>query len=279
MKIAHKAFSGWLQERLMQAGVTEAAAEARWILEELGFNRLTLLMQPEHEVAEIHLQRCREIAARRQRHEPLQHILGYQWFRGLRLQVSPEVLIPRPETEELVEWALPYAHTRAADIGTGSGAIALSLAQARPTLQIVATDLSAAALALAQSNARQLGLNQIDWRQGDGLHPLLGEAPFDLLISNPPYIPAGDIAGLSPEVRDHEPRMALTPGPDALHFYRLFAQQAPGLLKPGGWLWAELDAGMAEASAALFHAPGWQSVRLERDAQGLLRFLGAQRSD
>ncbi|PKL74398.1 MAG: peptide chain release factor N(5)-glutamine methyltransferase, partial [Candidatus Melainabacteria bacterium HGW-Melainabacteria-1] len=146
-----------------------------------------------------------------------------------------------------------------------------------PDLSVLATEISAPALALARRNAKALGI-KLDFVEGDGLTPVLEIAPVDMIVSNPPYVPQENIAGLEPEVRDHEPIDALCPGPDALRFYRLFAEEAPRYLTPEGWLLAELEADLAEATAALFSSPDWRFVELRRDMQGKYRFICAQRA-
>lgn len=266
----------WLQQQLQAAGTTEAAHESLLLLEAAGISPLAGRMHPEQPVSPLQQQQLAAWLARRQLREPLQYILGEAWFYGLRLEVSPAVLIPRPETEELVEKALqdlPEA-ARVADIGTGSGAIALALAAQRPDLTLYATDISTEALAVAQRNAAAHHL-PVHFLQGDALDPLKSLPPFDLLISNPPYIPEQNLAGLSPEVQNFEPRQALTPGSDALHFYRIFALDAPTCLSPHGKLWVELEAPLAQATAALFTPPCWQEVSLHQDLSRKVRFLRA----
>lgn len=271
-------FSKWLEQQLSDVGVAEPAAEASLILEDLGITRLLLVTQADDPVSSSQTDQARRILAKRKQHIPLQHILGYQFFRRLQLTVNGDVLIPRPETEELVQLALDRApeKARVADVGTGSGAIAISLQLERPDLEVIATDLSEPALVLARRNAKALGI-KVTFEAGDALEPLLAHAPLEMIVSNPPYIPRENLAGLEPEVRDHEPEIALCPGDDPLHFYRLFAQEAPRLLSSEGWLLAELEASLAEQTAALFKAPDWRFVELRHDLQGLPRFVCAQR--
>ncbi len=277
--------SNWIQTELRQAGCSEPAAESRWILEAIGFNRLELIQHAQDPVSEEKQNQLIAILARRRQREPLQYILGEAAFRHLNLLVTPDVLIPRPETEELVSLAIaclqkmPTNHPRVVDIGTGSGAIALALKQEQPQAEVWASDLSEAALAIAQKNGERYQLD-IQWRMGDLLSPFLGQVPafaFDLIVSNPPYIPQDNLSQLAPEVRDFEPQMALSPGPNALHCYQRYAQQAPQILVAGGWLIAELEHDLAEASAALFTENAWQSVQLIKDLQGQSRFIQAQR--
>lgn len=276
--------TSWLQTELQRCGIeaAEAEVETRWILDELGLTRLQLLTRGHEDLNPERQSRLEAILSRRQRREPLQYILGRAWFRSLELEVSPAVLIPRPETEELVEKALEMlcelarsqnaSTLRVADLGTGSGAIALALAQELTSVEVVASELSAPALALAQKNAQALGLS-VNFVLGNGLEPLRPWAPFDLLLSNPPYVPQEQLAELLPELA-YEPQLALSPGPDALAFYRLFAAEGPSCLKPGGGLLVELESRLAAETAALF-GPPWQRLELLRDLQGQERFLRA----
>jgi len=280
----------WLIQTLINAGIepAEAEAESRWMLLETGLSAVQMRLNPDQPLSAASEKQLKQMLERRQKREPLQHILGHQPFWDLNLKVSPDVLIPRPETEELVELALAYLPTQGpvqiADMGTGSGAIALALAQ---TLQkrgqpaeIWASDLSEGALAVAQENAQRNQLEKrVLWLQGDGLTPFFKQAlQLDLLVSNPPYIPLKDWQELAPEVKDFEPRLALTPGEDALLFYRLLASEGSHLLKAEAWLCVELDHGMAQATLALFQIPTWQNAALKKDLRGCWRFLCAQKS-
>jgi release factor glutamine methyltransferase len=190
--------------------------------------------------------------------------------------VTPDVLIPRPETELLVERALalgPPGAAHVADLGTGSGAIAIALARERPGWQIVATDVSSEALALARENARSLGFGGIDFRGGEWFAPL-GGATFDLLVSNPPYVAADDPALFALK---HEPRLALTPGPDALRCLRLLARGAPRHLRPGGWLLLEHGADQGPEVRRELVAAGFGHVRSHRDLSAHERITEGRR--
>lgn len=272
-------FAKWLEQQLQDAGVQETQAEGRMILEDLGITRLSMATQADDPISPSQLDQARRILAKRKQRVPLQHILGYQFFRKLQLTVNGDVLIPRPETEELVQLAIDLAPQagRVADIGTGSGAIAISLRLERPDLEVLATELSAPALLLARRNAKALGI-KVEFLEGDGLDPLADYLPLDLIVSNPPYIPQENIPKLEPEVRDHEPIEALCPGPDPLRFYRLFASEAPRCLNPGCWLLAELESALAKETAMLFETADWQFVEVKADMQGMPRFLCAQRA-
>jgi release factor glutamine methyltransferase len=209
--------------------------------------------------------------------EPIAYILGRKHFWTLELTVNPAVLVPRPETELLVERALalhPEDEARAADLGTGSGAIALALASARPRWRIVATDISAAALAVARANALALGLERIEMVQGDWLACLPGRT-FHLLLSNPPYVAAQDPALRAPELM-HEPRLALVAAEDGLAALRAIVHAAPAHLEPGGWLLLEHGATQAAAVAGALVARGFAQVRSHRDLAGRERMTEGQ---
>ena len=215
------------------------------------------------------------LLARRARGEPLAYVLGQTAFRGLHLQVSPAVLIPRPETELLVEWALECLAAAPApslvDLGTGSGAIALALMHARPHLQALATDASADALAVAQTNAQALAL-PLRLAQGDWWSAV-GEARFGLAVSNPPYIASGDphLPALA-----HEPVSALTSGSDGLDALRRIVAGAPAHLLPGAWLLLEHGHDQAEAVQALLVAEGFDAPQTRLDLAVLPRCTGAR---
>lgn len=208
---------------------------------------------------------------------PLAYLTGQREFRGLPLAVDAGVLVPRPETELLVDWAVEVLRDRrspcVADLGTGSGAVALALAAARPDARIWATDRSAAALAVARANGRRLGL-PVDWRVGDWWQPLAGES-FDLVASNPPYVAEADPH--LPALR-HEPRSALVSGPDGLDDLRRIVAGAPVHLKPGAWLLLEHGHDQGEAVRALLRDHGLQQVVTRVDLAGLDRCSGGCRA-
>ncbi len=224
------------------------------------------------------------IAGRRLAREPVARIVGRKEFWSLQLRVDATTLVPRPETETVVEAALaaidahgPRAAVgRIADLGTGSGALLLALLTELPRAIGIGTDTSPGALAVARDNAHRLGLTRAKLVACDMAAALGG--PFDLIVSNPPYIASGDIAALAPEVRDFDPRPALDGGPDGLHCYRAIAATVPTLLRPGGVLVVELGAGQAEVVAALFSAAGLALSPPRPDVQGVLRALLARRA-
>ena len=214
---------------------------------------------------------------RRAAGEPVAYILGRKDFWTLELTVSPAVLVPRPETELLVERALalhPGDEAKAADLGTGSGAIALALASARPRWRIVATDISAAALAVARANAVALGLERMEMVQGDWLACLPGRT-FDLLLSNPPYVAAGDPA-LAPTGADARAAACAGGEEDGLAALRAIIAAAPAHLEPGGWLLLEHGATQAAAVAGELVARGFAQVRSHRDLAGRERMTEGQ---
>ena len=215
-----------------------------------------------------------QLCARRLDHEPMAYLTGWQEFFGLALQVDPRVLVPRPDTETLVEWALQaivgLQGPRILDLGTGSGAIALALAHARPDAVVHAVDASADALAVAQGNARRLGLPVV-FSQGSWLTGHNGS--YALIASNPPYIPQHDphLAALV-----HEPLQALAAGADGLDDIRAIVSQAPAHLAPGGWLLLEHGHDQAAAVRALLQAQGFTEVQSRRDMAGIERCSGGQ---
>ncbi|HET7038838.1 MAG TPA: peptide chain release factor N(5)-glutamine methyltransferase [Gemmatimonadales bacterium] len=222
--------------------------------------------------------------ARRLEGAPFAYAVGTAAFRTLELAVDRRVLIPRPETEGLVDRVLAWAGRRtrwgvAADIGTGSGCIALSLAVEGRFTRVLATDWSAEALAVARENARRVTpVTPVEFRAGDLLWPLRREQ-VDVLVSNPPYVTAAEWEALEPGVRDWEPRQALVAGPDGLRHTDALLRAAPSALRPGGLLAIEVDCGRAAATHALARALGWRDARLEEDLFGRPRYLLATRED
>jgi release factor glutamine methyltransferase len=238
--------------------------------------RAELLAHPTRELSAGQLTSFEAAVARRLRHEPIQYITGKQEFYGLALAVTPAVLIPRPETEHLVEAVLERIArtepTTIADIGTGSGAIAIALAAHLPLARVTAVDLSPAALAIAEANARTHGLDgRIRFLVSDLLEalPLDQRGHFDAIVSNPPYVPFSDAPLLHPQVREHEPSSALFAGPDGLAIYRRLIPQAHDALKPGGLLALEIGHGQRDDLAALLK--GWSNVSFLADLQGIPR--------
>jgi release factor glutamine methyltransferase len=253
------------------------------LLHTLGVNKAALIADPNRVLTAEQQSAYEAAVARRLRHEPIQYITGQQEFYGLVFKVTPAVLIPRPETEHLVEAVLQrLAHgspVTIADIGVGSGAIAIALAAHLPHAHITALDLSPAALAVAESNAIDHHLtSRIRLLHSDLLDALQSterSQHFDAIVSNPPYVPAIDAATLHPQVRDHEPAQALFAGADGLDIYRRLIPQAHEALKPGGLLALEIGHGQRDALATLLS--GWHDVAFVEDLQGIPRVALARR--
>ena len=233
----------------------------------LGKSRTWLFAHAGDAVDPADADRFRALLARRIAGEPVAYLIGTRGFWTLDLAVTPATLVPRPETELLVELALarlPFgAPVRVADLGTGSGAIALALAKERPQAEVVATDASEAALAVARSNAVRNALHDVTFRAGSWLDPLAGET-FDLIVSNPPYIADGDPHLGQGDLR-FEPPMALSSGVDGLDAIRVITRDAPACLCPGGWLLLEHGWDQAPAVRALLAAAGFEAVATHQD--------------
>ncbi|WP_375692061.1 peptide chain release factor N(5)-glutamine methyltransferase [Pseudooceanicola sp. LIPI14-2-Ac024] len=221
--------------------------------------------------------RFEAFVAARMRRQPVSQIIGGQHFWKHRFIVTPDTLDPRPETETLVAAALHRPFRRLLDLGTGTGAIAVSLLDERPGATGVATDLSEAALAVAARNADAIGVaDRLDLRRADWFDGISGT--FDLIVSNPPYITAAEMADLSPEVRDWEPHMALTPGGDGLDAYRAIAAGAPAHLAPGGTLMVEIGMAQGPDVVRIFSVAGLEDVTIHPDMDGRDRVVSARRA-
>lgn len=256
-------------QRIQAAGIDPVDTELL-LAEALGRSRSWLYAHPEAAVPAPARARFEALLARRQAGEPVAYLLGRQGFWSLELEVSPATLIPRPETELLVELALarlPAGQSlRVADLGTGSGAIALALARERPQAHVVATDASAEALTVARRNAARLGLGRVEFRDGDWLVPLAQER-FDLIASNPPYIEQDDPHLAQGDLR-FEPPAALASGADGLDAIRVIVRDAGRHLHPGGWLLLEHGWNQGPAVRVLLEAAGFSEVATERDLEG-----------
>ena len=271
-------------ESLREAGVESPGWDAERLLRHVvGWSRARLLASPESDVAPGAASRYRELVAERARRRPLQHIVGVQEFWRREFVVGPDVLIPRPETELLVEASLErlarLERPLVVDVGTGSGCLALSLAAEREDAEVHATELSAPALVVARENARRLGLEaRVRFHHGDLLEPLGARAgELDLVVSNPPYVGADEVAGLEPEVRDHEPRLALVPPGDRFAVYRRLAPEFGRFLRGGGCCVLEVGAGMAAEVVGILETAGLRVDGARPDLAGVARAVVASR--
>jgi len=249
------------------------------LLHAAGISRAELHADPARALTDEEQRTYEAFVQRRMRHEPIQYIVGEQEFYGLALRVGPAVLIPRPETEHLVEAVLAemdgVARPRIVDVGTGSGAIAIALAVNLPQAEMVAADLSREALQVARENAARHGVaERIRFVESDLMDRVEGE--FDALVSNPPYVASGDREMLHPEVREYEPATALFAGSEGLAIYRRLIPQAASALKQDGLLAMEIGLGQDAALAELL--VGWTAVRFVKDLQGIPRVVVARRA-
>ncbi|MBQ6735016.1 MAG: peptide chain release factor N(5)-glutamine methyltransferase [Lachnospiraceae bacterium] len=264
---------------LLAAGIAEADTEARLLLEAVCLtSRATLYATPERPLREEEAVRFRELLGKRATRIPLAYLTGVSEFMGLPFSVNEHVLIPRQDTETLVEEAMPQllSGMHFLDLCTGSGCVALSLLKYSHDTVADATDISAEALEVAANNAETLGLSgRIRLMQCD-LYPPLAKKPekgYDLIIANPPYIRDAEISRLMPEVRDHEPHLALAGGADGLDFYRRILKDAPAFLARGALLLTETGYDQADAVAAMYEEAHFWHVRKHKDLNGILRVV------
>jgi release factor glutamine methyltransferase len=269
--------------RLQAAGVDGPVIDARLLVEAAaGASRTDIIADPHRTLSDEQEATLESMIARRERREPVSHILGRKGFWKIMLRVTADVLTPRPDTETLVELVLrdlpegkPFS---VLDLGVGSGAILLAILAERPAGKGLGVDVSDEALAVARENAANLGLAgkvallRGDWTRG------LGDASFDLVVSNPPYIRSAEIQGLAPEVRDHEPRLALDGGADGLDAYRELAPEILRVLKPGGRFAVEIGFDQATEVEALFKAAGAQGLATHKDLANRDRVVAGDKS-
>ena len=267
-----------LTDRFRSSGVESPEVNAEWLLASLlNCSRTELPLRLDESIPDPQLEHLNSQAARRAKREPLQHILGTACFCGLKFQVTPAVLVPRPETEELIELAFEAAKTMPCpviyDFGTGSGCIAVTLAKRLAKAKVIASDISDEALRLAKANAEQHEvIKRVEFRQADSSALAAGEQ-VQLIVSNPPYIPTSEIAALEPEVRDYDPRLALDGGRDGLEFYRMLARLGQVALTPGGSLIAEFGDGQEDEIESIFRKATWPRVRFAEDLCGKPRIV------
>jgi release factor glutamine methyltransferase len=258
------------RKQLETAGIAGPVIDARLLVEAAaGATRTDIVTDPYRPLTPGQEARLEDYLARRTRREPVSHILGRKGFWKIMLQVTPDVLTPRPDTETVVEYVLrdfpEHARWSVLDLGVGSGAILLAILAERPAARGLGVDVSEEALAVARENAANLGLvSRMALLRGDWTHGL-EDASFDLVVSNPPYIASHVIETLEPEVRDHEPRLALEGGADGLDAYRLLAPEILRVLKPGGRFAVEIGYDQKDAVEALFRDAGAQDVATIRD--------------
>jgi len=273
-------------QMLEARGVKSAMLDAEILMAEAaGVSRARVLAETRSDSAALSprvVARFGEYVARRAAREPLAYIVGRKEFFSLDFEVTRSVLIPRPETEILVAAALEFIsgqpEARVLDIGTGSGAIAIAIAANAPGVRIVATDISKESLEVAYRNAERLGVaSRIEFRHGDCWAALDGGAPmrFDLMVSNPPYVEDARLDALAPEIREHEPRLALTGGPDGLDFYRRILGSAAKFIRPGGELMVEVGAGQAASVIDMCREAGCTGAVAIRDLAGIERVVRA----
>lgn len=248
----------------------------------LEVDRTYLITKSDHEIDETRFQAYIEMITRRAAGEPLQYITGHQEFYGIDFLVTPDVLIPRPETELLVECVINLARDGPliADVGTGSGCIAVALASHIQNARVIATDISSAALAVARENAARQGVDaRIEFLEGDLLAPLAGrnlEGAIDFLASNPPYVSARDSHLLQREL-DWEPREALFGGPEGIDFYRRLLADAQPYVKPGGYLVCEIGYTQLDAISEMIDTVAWSETIIKDDLQGIPRTLAIKK--
>lgn len=271
----------WTTDDLKKRGVDSARVDADLIVAQvLGLDRVRVLLAGERELGEDELLRIRALVKRRRVFEPIAYLRGEREFYGHRFLVDARVLIPRPDTETLVEVGLQRLRGhdlggRVLDLCTGSGCVAVSLKLERKTLTVDAVDLSEGAVAVARDNAQRLGaVWNVRFAVGDLFAPLgAPSARYDLVTANPPYIAAGEIPTLQPDIKDHEPRLALDGGADGLALVRRIVAECPRWLRPGGALAMEIGAGQADEVRSLFESAGFTDVRAAKDYGGIERVV------
>lgn len=274
-----------LLEQFERAGLEAPRRQAEWILQEVcGAGRAHAMAYPETAVDDQAWERCLALARRRVSGEPLQYVLGYTDFFGLRIRVTPDVLIPRPETEQLVEHVLAHVavveRPRLLDIGTGSGCIALAVQSRIPSARLWAFDLTAGALRVAFANRQALRLPVVLF-QADALQPGFARSftgMLDAVVSNPPYITRDEEADLPSEVRDFEPHRALFAPGDPLHFYRSISAEAAAVLRPGGFIFFEVHEERAGDVESILEGEGFVDIRSARDFADRARYAWGQRA-
>ncbi|GAC1561003.1 MAG: peptide chain release factor N(5)-glutamine methyltransferase [Polyangiales bacterium] len=272
----------WATDDFRARGIDSARLDAELLVAHaLEIDRMRVILDANRPLEGAELALLRDLVRRRRAFEPIAYLRGYREFYGLKFKVDRRVLVPRPDTETLVDAALARsAHVsmsmRQLDLCTGSGCVAIAMARQRPTAMVFASDVSSGALAVARDNALRLGAYNVAFTEGDLFAPLPGER-FDVITANPPYIASAELATLMPDVRDHEPRLALDGGADGLDLVRRIVAEAPEHLEAGGVLALEIGAGEAAATVALFAARGFEDVRVHRDIARIERVVSGVR--
>jgi len=274
---------------LAAAGIESNEQEAVWLIEfVLGFSAVTQVIELDRPLSSSEVARVQTLVARRTAREPLQYILGTQEFCGIEFAVTPAVLIPRPETELLVEEVLRRIslaqHATLVDVGTGSGCLAVAIARLRSHTRVIATDISQASLEVAQENARRHAVvDRITWLEGDMLNPLAEkklDGRVDIIVANPPYIAEAEWIDLQPEILEFEPRRALVAGPRGTECHERLVKDAHRYLSPQGALVMEIGVGQGQAVCQLVETiDGYGPVRLIRDAAGIERVVIVERGE
>lgn len=269
---------------LEESAVPSARIAAEVLLmHALGCDRDQLYAHPEREMSDSQRVHYARYLRERMSGKPTQYITGWKEFWGMQFRVTPAVMIPRPETEHVVERALELGRTGSrpealvvVDVGTGSGCIVIAVALELPRARVIATDISAAALAVAAENANRLGARHVQFCRCDWL-AAMATGSADLVLSNPPYVPESQAAGVQREVRDFEPHQAVFAGPEGLESYTTLFPEAARVLRPGGWVVFELGYNMVERVRSLM-GPEWEAVELRPDLAGIPRVISARRA-
>lgn len=269
-------------EALHIAGVDTPFLDAEVMLSQAsGSSRVELIAHPDLQLPPETALKFAEWVYRRSQREPLAYIVGKQEFFGICFEVTPAVLIPRPETEILVETAIEFLKNLdkpiLADIGIGSGAVAVSIAKNVENVFVYGTELSQTGLDVARRNVEHVGVqDKVQLLNGDLLEPLISKK-FDLIVSNPPYIASGEIDNLQPEIAKYEPKIALDGGPDGLDYYRRLSAEAPDYLKADGILAVEVGFGQSDSVKTIFESNGFQNVRSVNDYGGIERVIAGEK--
>lgn len=273
----------WATDDFRARGIESPRLDAELIVgHALSLTRTQIIMHLDRPLEERELTQLRALVKRRRAREPMAYLRGEREFFGRSFMVDKRVLVPRPDTEVLVDVALHRTSNRALscrtlDLCTGSGCVAITLSKERPTTPVLATDISDDALAVARENRERLGAYRVAFAHGDLFAAVPASATFDLIVSNPPYIPSGDIQGLMPDVRDFEPRLALDGGKDGLDSIRRIVTESPKYLAKDGILAVELGAGEAPAVRDLFLERGYMDVEIAKDIARIERVVSGRR--